>query len=569
MSTQPQKTETTVKAANAEPEFLLTKNGTMLVGAELIGEKLMGLVIEILANHADASVACIEFRNDNYPADADGPVFAMAYADTHSFAVNLEQCWHSACVDASKGEEPLGFLGMLWINVLSAVGHELDHLDIAGIDRVEYEKMRVDDKLVIALEESAAETAKTEILRLARVVDTEIPAAEGLGWFGIKLMGLFTTDSTKDLDWVLKLQKDMENGIVYNDGEDRQCFTFRDFIKKAHDPEGKTGNWEQPTTAVNLSAELETGEIITAQAEPVEEVKVEVIPVAEAAEVVAAEEVPQTMFVGAGTTVGDEGPDVVMADGVDAAGAPTIVMAAEPTAMEALAAANPTLPAADTVAAQATAVAAPDTGITEVPLPTTVVAAQAANTPPAQATPATTYEQHPCTLDLAIAPQVMESLWKTLYHHIFTKCGWQQDPTTGKFFFSNAAGVLEFVSIQHIIDSHGAQNFVMECDGQSAVGASHEGINCTTGMVKGFVSSDKGLPCYNIYLNINGQRIKRSFIPQNPEKMNASNAYSPPALEAQQGHMIAWIMKGEVADGADFKVKCAVKMRDNAYEVIS
>ena len=567
MSTQTQKTKTEeVKAANAEPEFLLTKNGTMIGGAHLIGEKLTGLVLEILANHASvgtkehqmsSNIGLIEFRNDNYPQDSEGPVFAMSYADTFSFAVNLEQCWHSACVDASKGEEALGFLGMLWINVLSAVGHELDHLQIAAADRDQYEEMRGDADLVKALEESAADTAKSEILRLARVVDTEIPAADGLGWFGTKLMALFTTDSTKDLEWVLKLQKDMEKGIIYDGGEDRQCLSFREYIKLAHDPEGETGNWEQTTTAVNLEAELETGETITVKAEPLPEPKVEVASVADVAEAAAIEMKPDAtgQFVGAGVEVGDEGPTVVIADGIDTDGSPTIVME--------------TIENDGAGQAEAAAVAAVMAPVAEVPLPETVVAAQAANTPAAQATPATTYEEFPCTLDNTTMPAVMESLWKTLYHHIFTKCGWQQDPVSGKFFFSNPAGVLEFVSIQHIIDTYGAQNFVMECDGQSAVGASLEGINCTGGMVKGFCSSKQGLPCYNIYLNIGGQRIKRSFVPQNPEKLNAQNAYSTPATEAQQGHMIAWIMKGEAPDSAQFTEKCAVKMRDNAYEVIS
>ena len=87
------------------------------------------------------------------------------------------------------------------------------------------------------------------------------------------------------------------------------------------------------------------------------------------------------------------------------------------------------------------------------------------------------------------------------------------------------------------------------------------------GMIRGRTTSKQGLPSYAIYLNIGGRRVKRSFLPQNPEKRNAQNAYTNAANDAGGGHMIAWVFKDEVADGAPFTEKCAVKMYDNQYEV--
>jgi len=534
----------TEKATNVEAaDFELTKTGVMIIGSSLIGEKLTGLVIEMLKALPEAQLACIEFRNDNYPQDADGPVFAMAFADTHSFAVNLEHCWHRACVKAAKGEEPLGFLGMLWTNLLSAVGHELDHLMMAEMDRPEYEKLRGDEAGQKALEDSADETARQEILRLARLVDTEIPTPDQFGWFGTKIMALFTTDSTKDLDWVKKLQKDMESGIIYDEGENKTCDSFRQFVQLAHDPDKSTGNWDQAVQYVNLTAELENGETI--------EIKADAVPVVDVAEEIVQKEEPiemvadhaSGMFVGAG-----DGPE-----------AETVIDQPEAPQPEAVVVGNP-------VEAAAAGMVAAVAGVQEVPLPETVIAEQANNVPPAPAAPATTYE--PNNVDMSMMPAITEALWKTLYAHVYGKCGWQQNPQTGRFFFANPAAILEFVSIQHIIDHFGCQNFIMECDGQSAVGASLEGISCATGQVKGHISSKQGLPMYTIYLNINGQRIKRSFVPQNPEKMNAQNAYSNPALEAQRGHMIAWVYKGEGDGKPDFKDRCAAKIKDNAYEII-
>lgn len=545
MEQQTQKsTKAKVDAANAEmPEFMLTKTGVVLLGADLLGDKLAALVCEMLKDRNDSGVALLEFRTDNWPQETDGPVFGMAYADCHAAAINLEHCWHRACSVAAKGEEKLSFMAILWINILSAVGHEIDHLDASNRDRERYELMRMDEKDVKVLEECADEGAIKSIVHLCRNFDTEIPAADEFGWFGSKLMTLFTTDSTKDLDWVKLCREHIEKGIVYDEGEDKQCFTFRDFIKKAH--AAKEDNWEQTTTALVLTELLDLGEtVVVAAAEPV---VAPVVDVVEKAEEAAVEMTQNTngMFVGAGTTVGNEGPDVIMAEEGDAT-----------TSM---------------VAAAAQVMAGGEALVAEVPLPTAVAAEQATMTaaaatavPPATATP-TTYT--PCALDQSLWPQVMENVWKTLYHHVFTKCGWSQNPQTGRFFFANPAAVLEGVNIQHIIQQFGADGFIMEYDTMNAQGQ-YAAEGCQ-GMIRGYLTSKQGLPAYAIYLNINGMRIKRSFLPQNPEKMNAQNAYTNAATEAQQGHMVAWVFKDEVADAAPFKEKCAVKIRDNAYEVIS
>ena len=550
-------------------EFILTKSGVLITGSELVGDKMTAIICESIGRFQATGLTTIVLRNDGFPIAADDvELFGSAHADTYSMSIGLKRCWSAACETAEKGETNLSFMALIWVNILSAVGHELDHLAFAHNDRNLYEEMRKEPELNKDLEDAAESAAILMIVGLAREFDIEIPAASELGWFGVQIMELFTNKKTMELDWVAKARTQMENSVIYSEGEGKECFSFRDFIKKAHAADDEGSLWEQPTTCVNLTAHLDNGVVEEFKAEAVDAPKVEVVDLeeSEVAEVMAAAEAGEIVmvdgtdddggptidmvatgvngqFVGAGIEVGDEGPDVVM-------DATVSVDAAVNTA----------------VSAEAVAAVVPN-----VPLPTPVAAAtqavaQAATTaiPAAQPIP-TTYT--PNTLAPETMAAVLKTVWQTLYHHVFTKCGWQQNPQTGRFMFTNAAAVLEGVNIQHIIAQFGADNFIMEYDTLSAEGT--PAPEMCQGMIRGKTTSQAGLPSYSLYLNINGQRIKRTFMPQNPDKMGANNAYTKSAVEAGAGNMIVWIFKDEAPDNAPFNEKCAVTIKNNVYEVMT
>ncbi len=636
--TQKKQTSKEAKAEVAKrPDFILTKSGVMFLGHELLGDKLAALMCEAIALDEIHGLATLVIRADGFPIDTDEtPLFAAAFADTYSVAINLQQCWDSACKVAMEGDKNLSFLGILWINVLSALGHELDHLAVSTLERELYETMRSDEEGNKELEEAAAISAEQMIVNISRRFDVEIPHVGELGWFGVKIMDLFTNEATKDLPWVDKARKHMEHSVIYDEGVDKQCFSFRDFVKKVHDPESKSGDWDQPTTAVNLTAHLDSGVVEEFKAEPVEDAKIETIEleqveveevIAEEGAVrittseqagtdvkmvdgvdaegqptiamvkVATETVPKGQFVGAGTV--DDipfEPDIVFADGLENDGAGMAEVAAEDTAALAAATADAK---AQTTAIDVAMAASTQPVITgtpeyiaanaqpgdiqvplmnaagvnaaiEVPLPAPVAAqaaalagAAATAVPPTQPL-ATTYTPHNLTPEIQAA--TIKAVWQTLYHHMFIKCGWQQNPQTGRFFFANAAGILEGVNIQHIIKQFGADNFIMEYDTVSAEG--QYAAEMCQGMIRGRTTSQAGLPSYSLYLNINGHRIKRTFMPQNPEKI-VNNAYTKSADEAAGGHMIAWVFKDEIADTAPFTEKCSISIKDNVYTVMS
>jgi len=535
--------ETTQQAvstkAEGEPQdFILTKTGVMIVGSELIGDKLTALLCEAIEMNKASGLASVVIRNDGYPRDADGPVFAMTYADTHSFAINLNHCWDRACEIATEGDKYLSFLGVLWINVLSCFGHELDHLDLAAGDRELYEALRANEEGNKELETAAKETAQTLIMRLALKFDTEIPAPAELGWFGVKWMELHTNEESKDLEWVIKARQMVESGVVYEEPDnDIKITSFREFVKQGYDLKGKE-DWDQAVSCVNLEAHLDAG-VEEFKAEPVEAPEIETVELEISAEQEAIEAVE----------MGGEMPEAAEVQAGTLQAAAMFVGAG-----------NAEMPAVEPIAEAPT---------TTVPLPGPVAAVQAqlqaaakTATPPA---PHSEPTYTPNNLSNEIISQVMEQVWRTCYHHIFTKCGWQQNPQTGRFFFANAAAVLEGINIQHIIQHYGADNLIMEY--LAINGSGQEVLEKCQGMLRGTTTSRQGLPCYTLFLNLGGKRFKRTFVAQNPDKLNAQNAYTKTAAEAGEGHMLAWVYRGEADDSAPFKEKCAVKIRDNNYEV--
>lgn len=238
------------KAKDVVPEFVMTKAGFMVVGNELVGDKLTALICETVNSFDKSGITAIVLRNDGYPRQGKEEVFGSCIPDTNSIAINLDRCWDRACEISMKGEKHLSFLGVLWTSVLTTVAHELDHLVLASSDRETYEALRQIDEGA-DLEDSAKESERQTICRLAREFDTEIPAPSEMGYFGVKWMQLHTDDATKDLLWVQKARQDVQEGIVYREeGTDQKLSTYRQFVKLAYQQDGE--GWDQPTNPISL-----------------------------------------------------------------------------------------------------------------------------------------------------------------------------------------------------------------------------------------------------------------------------------------------------------------------------
>lgn len=529
--------------------------GTIVVNSELLGDKLAALICELIDIEPEHDVRSVVIRTDGYPAEGDDEVFSMAYADTQSIAVNLKKCWDSACDKAASGEVSMSLLHIYWTNVLVAVGHEIDHIDVARQDRDGYEALRSTSEGYRQLEEAADIRAKNFLLQLALQFNIEMPAPADLGWAGVKWMELNTGDEMEE-EWVQTARLMLETGVIYDDGE-HEILTYREFIKMKFDAEGKH-SWEQATTCVNMTAKVGDEEVVI-EAEPVAEPEV-----APAKEVIIEQAQPQSqmsLFVGAvDDGEYDDSPDEMPEDASEAVlsgdNADTVVVgydedgSAIHDAAEVMVA-GPALAPALALPPQVAAVQQQ-------------YAAHAAAAAAPKQTP-TTYT--PNTLDGPTMKAVIEQVWRTLHHHLFMKCGWMQNPQTGRFFFSSPANVLEPVNIEHILKHYGADNFIMEYDTVGATG-SYAAEKVVNGTVRGHISTGKAhLPCYDVYLNVGGRRVHRTLMPGNPEKKDQQNAYTNSANESAAGNAISFVFKdkSEVAPNAKFQEKITAKLTNNDY----
>ncbi|MCK4715011.1 MAG: hypothetical protein KAT35_05510 [Candidatus Aenigmarchaeota archaeon] len=147
-----------------------------------------------------------------------------------------------------------------------------------------------------------------------------------------------------------------------------------------------------------------------------------------------------------------------------------------------------------------------------------------------------------------------EEVFKRCVNHIFTKCGWApgQNPS---FVAEMRGSIMEPISMSGIPN---IDKFLIGLDitdpatGQYIVNSPY---TAHAGMIKGKVTKNQGLPSYTLYFNYNGMEIKRFIAPQNQWKVNkAGTGYSAPAVSAQNGAQIVWIMDG--ADDSSKKWRC-------------
>ena len=147
-----------------------------------------------------------------------------------------------------------------------------------------------------------------------------------------------------------------------------------------------------------------------------------------------------------------------------------------------------------------------------------------------------------------------EEVFKRCVNHIFTKCGWA--PGQNPSFVAELRGaIMEPISMSGIPD---IDKFLIGLDitdpatGQYIVNSPY---TAHAGMIKGKITKNQGLPSYTLYFNYNGMEIKRFIAPQNQWKVNKANTgYSAPAISAQNGAQIAWVMDG--ADDSSNKWRC-------------
>jgi len=544
-----------VPAPKTPSKTLMLSSGIALRGAALLPEKMIG-ILDWYFNNLDprSGVMSIVIREDNYPKEHVG----MAFPWAASMTINLQYLFERTA--ARLSEEPrLNLVASCWHSLLEVLLHETAHIAMAFAAPEEHNEYleAQDAELEEAMEEMTKEIARDKLFDLAKSIDIEPPAIADMGALGAWIHAKFLAHSEDEAAMVKKTQKMLEDGLVYSDlSEDEEDYTYhktlRSFVRHALAPEGDEG-WDDGANLIQVSYSLEDGSTEVSKAQPVEEA-----PVIEAE--------PQTATATGGPTfVPDDGgtedmdttPDQTILEDqyqttgfIDPNG--NVEMAVVPKAQ----------PVASDVAGEQ---AKPQDTMDSFQLPQQVVAAQTQATanmaaPQQQVAP-------PPLKDLGLSAEAiqgcMREVYMRLYATMFTRCGWSQNPTTGRFGFANLAENTKSIEIKDILDRYNAQGLIVS---YLAPNENNQDTEYTVdGYVRGFVYHKTQIPAFQLTLNIGGNRVVRKLIAQNPNKIT-NNAYSKGAEMAGVGNAMAYVFSN-ADQGQPWHVRCPAKIVNNDYQI--
>ncbi len=560
-----------VMVEESSPDGITLTGGTIVNGTNLISDKLVGVINELLKldTCADAEgvesssnnfgVKTITFKNDGHPSGKVG----MAYVDDGAIAINLEELWSSCLTALEEGVVKLSMTGIVWHELIKTLLHEIYHIDACR--EPELRKIIEDD--MEAADKEAEELAGEAIIDLVKTLDVEPSPLSDMQFFNVKVMELMTSEM-KDEDWVVRARIMLEENIMYHDEDNDITLTsFREYIRGINDPDSENESYEQGTSVIDLIFNMDDGSVVkTAEVLPEPEVEVVEDKAVEAvgaiAEAMIEASVDVVKAVAETLTPVATVPEALGPDDIAETLTPAAALALQSTPIPPETVAETSQELFVPLPAEEESPVADSAFAESVPLPENIAAEQAqvaaaAVAVPSTAPPAMTYTPNGLSAETMVA--FLKDVYMRLYTHIFTKCGWQLNSDQG---FTNPGAVLEPVSIADLIQLHQAPGLIMEYDTLDANG--HLKPEEMKGHIRGLIfskSNQHGIPAFAIYLNLGGNRVKRSLIAQNPAKIT-NGQYSPIALEARAGHAITWLFS------EDENKKFVAKIRDNIYEAL-
>lgn len=578
--------------ANETP---LMYQGIAIYGSQLVSAKFLEIVKHAVASDdflKEDIVKVIVFSMDQ-PIDQHGnPMFACYKSTEKLIAFNLQQHFDGAIELVKEVDGYMSLRGHIWYNMILSLYHELYHgLFIATDAEKEMAEMA-------EVETTCNDMADEALTALCREYDAEPPPMGEEPFFGLRYMEFYVREIQNGKDeWCVR-QDALHDGmnIHYDDKRKEYIKLFRTFIRYTHggDSDHKDPTWDKEpeplatiAEAVMLSAEAHQKNTLQPDAVHQPAIDVQAIVVDAPAGVFhgadpdgavedfedslglhddayAAEDYdtlpPEAANFNPQVITPVAGPAVVVENTVTARPGEIQCLKCWNVMAETMAfcgnCAQPLVPPA-AVDAPPWPVEAPAPIVTEhvaaqphVPIVPVaplqhVVATQPAGShtqahrgAPGQILP-TNLPNHNFTPDAFRT--VVEAILFRLYAHLFNKCGYMGGMANPCFDDAGKWGVLEKVSVADIPD---ADRVLYACDFLDQQRVQRTMVTITDGLISGFCTKKGMLPCYTVYFNANGNCIKRVLLPQNSWKEKAG-ALSAPALRAQQGAIIAWMMDGD------------------------
>ena len=543
-----------------------------IVGHELISKKLFDVVMHLLvANEVYMFEECISIIrfNRNAPTDRYGEFDP----ETREIDINLSKHLDYT-FDLIQDPElsRLSFRGHLWFGLLTTLIHEILHATAYAIDPETV--INTDRK---ELEDSIKEEAARHLEILIRDYDVEPPLMDDDPFFSPHYMGFYVKKIKENAEqWAINQNALHATGFMWKHDEAVES-SFRNWYRVSYDHADDDAWDKEPAMLLSVEVEdevvaVETVLVVNEPATPPEVIHLPASPVeavlAPSPEILAA--LPDELDAESLMALynADEEPMETPEDDYQS----DYVAPTQPAALPTL---PPITPAQTTVVAPAVATAAPNT--TGLPpkqetttnctscavalamnakfcsnCGTSAVATEKPVIP--QAVPQTTPAQQPFgqpqmannlqNYNLS-AEQIRACVGEIVvrcYQHIYGKCGFRpgQNPQFApelRNAISEPVSVLGVPCVDQIL-------LAMDCT-DSMTGRYQKQIPVVNGMIRGKTTKNMGLPSYTLYMNFNGHLVKRLILPQNQWKDNGQGGYSQPAVRAQQGTMILWMMDGD------------------------
>lgn len=488
-----------------QQEFIVMSQ-LLETGIDLASPHLRWLLRHAMLEHCtDKAVYQVSYCKD-IPVDSEGnQIWGETFAPTRSIAINLEQHFIS-CIDQVQDEDKMytSIRTLIIRELLDTIIHEAHHLK-CSLDADNFANSRLE-------EDEAKKVAWDKSWMAAKHWDAEVKV---FGPVLDTLMKDFIEDLREATTETPTMWKDLQvymwdNELAfYNPDMDQECQIREAFESMAKD---KSPWIDDPKVFMaDIPEEATEGgnqEDIVAPEAP------------KAPETAAQEEQVQTADSGF-EMAEHEVVDYVPPEALDITNVVPVVP--EPPAQQPA----PVVP----------------------PPPQAVVQPEAVPAPPAA----------PVNQDVNVLKiqKAVESVMRTLFVHVMSKCGF-----TTEGGYNNPAAVLEPISIHHIPD---AVELFSHMDTTDATGV-YAGNQPCQGMIKGLVSK-QNLPMYRFYLNVGGHILKRTFIPQNPNKLNAHQELTKWAEEAREGAKIMMLLEDNKGPRAHIKLSANTPFGQEEFRI--
>lgn len=550
MSTETQK----VAEVTKKPIAPIIIGGVMVIGAHLISERLKA-VTELLIAQVQPNITSLVFRDDKLPMAEGETVHGMFMADMLTCHINLERHMDEVREALVSHNPDASFHILYWDTLLVTIIHEFYH-------GYQYANAPAEEKATILGRENLSDEAQAYARELIEKlvlnnVNLEPPAIADEPMLAFELEGMLelhkaNIEGSKD-PWLVKQIRLVSEKVAFEDTEGKKYFTYRNFIRATskikEDP-----RWDiQPdlttTTAVvevKPPVILENGVILDSLFNPSEDESFDDMVMDHVNDQAGSEEVSNYVI---DQDFDSEADAIFMSMMGETGGIVSIHMVGPADS-------NPVMPVETKTYAAPAYVPPPPPNPVHVAAPVNTSAVYTApvwvnpglNGTAAPANMGATWLKPEVLPVVTLTPQqqklVAEQVFARLFYQLFSKCQFNAASQTS---FDHPTGVLE--STVRIDDIPGATSLFLSYDcGDQAIAGNYQTLPVTAEGIRGFITKDKRLPGFSVWINRGGVKAQLKMLPQNPNSVFPVGHHMAGQLKKSaqdvrvHGMAIAWVM---------------------------